>query len=446
MSTKKTKQLAVTGTLLILSVAASAWAQKKITVPKDFSSIQAALNVAEEGDTVFVRKGLYKENITLVDDVALVGEDMLTTIIDGRRKGPVVAGADGASITGFTIRNGKTGILCKNTRPIIDRNLIIDNKGTGIHALVTLPDITNNIIYRNEWTGIFLESVRGTRTSISNNVILENGYNGIFGAGRTEVLVRNNIFSGNKQYGIFLVPDSRRVRITNNNFYNNRVQYNSNADNETVRQSNISVAPQFSSPGYPKFDYSLRPSSLCKGRGEDGADIGIAAVGAKAAPVNMASQQAEEETAFSQSYQKSYNDPVPAPSYGPPQEQSVPEPEGKPMEITETVVLRGVNFRTESDEFLDESYEELNKIYASLMYYPNLRVEIAGHTDNQGKDDFNMSLSLRRARAVMNYFVSHGIAQNRIRARGYGKERPISSNETAEGRAANRRVEVIPLK
>jgi len=68
------------------------------------------------------------------DNVVLMGQEMLKTIIDGSRKGPCVIGADGATITNFTIRNGTTGILCKNTRPTIVRNLIIDNKGAGIHG------------------------------------------------------------------------------------------------------------------------------------------------------------------------------------------------------------------------------------------------------------------------------------------------------------------------
>ncbi|MDR2728406.1 MAG: OmpA family protein [Chitinispirillales bacterium] len=442
MSTKKTKQLAAAMCLLLLTAVATAWAQKKITVPKDFSTIQKALGEAEEGDTVFVRKGVYRENITLTDDVALIGEDMLTTIIDGRRKGPVVVGADGALITGFTIQNGTTGILCKNTRPTIDRNLVIDNKGTGIHALVTLPDITNNIIYRNEWTGIFLEAVRGTRTSISNNVIQENGYSGIFGANRTEVLVRNNVLSGNKQFGIFLGPEARRTRIINNNFYKNRLHYNANADNESVRQINISVSPQFKSPGYPNFDYTLGSSSECRGRGEDGADIGIAALGTKQAPVKTVSP---EEQAYAAAAAEAFGgNQGSAASYEAPAQDSFAGVD-VPAAITQTVILHGLTFfGSESAEIDEASYPVLDNIYNALVYYPDLKIEIAGHTDNQGADDFNMSLSLSRARSVMNYLVSRGISSDRIRARGYGKERPIESNETADGRAANRRVEVIP--
>ena len=204
---------------LIVALMNNVFAGRKIIVPQDFPSIHAALTEADQGDTVFVSNGIYKENIALADNVVLMGQDMLKTIIDGQRKAPCVLGADGATITNFTIQNGTTGILCKNTRPIISRNLIIDNKGAGIHALISLPEISNNIIYRNEWTGIFLESCRATRTSIDHNVIVENGYCGIFCAHRTEVLIRNNIFAENKQYGVYVAPQSRKTRIIYNNFF-----------------------------------------------------------------------------------------------------------------------------------------------------------------------------------------------------------------------------------
>jgi len=435
--------------LLFFAAAVTIWAQqKKITVPNDFPTIQRALGEADEGDTVYVRNGVYKENITLVDDVILMGQDKKSTIIDGRRKAPVVMGADGAVIANFTIRNGTTGILCKNTRPIIRDNIIMDNKGTGVHALVTLPDITNNVIYRNLWTGIFLESVRGTRTSISHNVIMENGYGGIFGANRTEVLVRNNIIYGNKQYGIFLGPEARKTRIVGNNVYKNRQPFNQNADNQSTRQQNISADPQFTNLAL--LNFNVKSNSPCKGKGEEGADIGLSETIVAAAPDSKFKASGELDDYFPSSgssdsdyEQESYDQPTP--SYEP------PPPAGEaPMEITETIVLHGVNFKTtfgsESAELDEGSYEVLDMVYTSLAYYTNLRIEVAGHTDNQGGDDFNRKLSLDRARAVMNYLVGKGIDRSRIRARGYGMDRPVASNSTEEGRANNRRVEVIPLK
>ena len=139
----------------LLLIAGSAVEGAKLVVPRDFKSIHAALGEAEEGDTVFVLKGVYFENIALQDNVVLLGENTRETIIDGSRKAPCILGANGAVVSHFTITNGTTGILCRNTRPIITSNLIINNKGAGIRAQISLPDVVNNIIVNNNWTGIF---------------------------------------------------------------------------------------------------------------------------------------------------------------------------------------------------------------------------------------------------------------------------------------------------
>jgi OOP family OmpA-OmpF porin len=77
-----------------------------------------------------------------------------------------------------------------------------------------------------------------------------------------------------------------------------------------------------------------------------------------------------------------------------------------------------------------------------LKRNPDLIIEIAGHTDSQGGDDYNQGLSERRAQAVLDYFVSHGVNPGNITVRGYGESEPVADNSTREGRAANRRVEL----
>jgi outer membrane protein OmpA-like peptidoglycan-associated protein len=436
--------------LAVAAVCASA--QKRISVPKDFPTIQKALSEAVEGDTVYVRNGVYYENITMSDDVVLIGQDKKSTIIDGRRKGPAVTGADGAVLTGFTVRNGRTGILCKNTRPIITNNIVIDNKGTGIHALVTLPDITNNVVYRNEWTGIFLESVRGTRTSISHNVIMENGYSGIFCANRTEVLIRNNILFGNKQYGVFGGPEARKSRLIGNDIYANRLPFNDNMDNQTTRQQNISVDPQFVGAGFPRHNYNIKPGSPCRGKGEEGADIGLSeSVAAVTALPEKEKAASELDQYFGPSTSQPSYSSAPdygggSPSYGDGGGSSYGSGGGSygasgssaPTRIASSMTLQGVNFTYGGDELMPESYPALDMIYESLAYYPNVRVEVAGHTDEAGDEDANKSLSMKRARAVVNYFVSKGIPRERVTARGYGMERPAAG--------ANSRIEVVPLR
>lgn len=485
---------------LLLAVVFLASAGRKIIVPRDFPTIHAALGESDAGDTIFVSRGVYNENIALADNVVLQGEDQLKTIIDGKRLGPCVIGADGAVIRNFTIKNGLTGVLCKNTRPTIERNLIIDNKGAGIHALITLPDINNNIIYRNEWTGIFLESVRSTRTSIDHNVILENGYCGIFCAHRTEVLARNNILTANKQYGIFVAPEAHKTRIINNNIYGNRLPNNGDA---VVQPNNIQKPPNFIAAGHPAFNYFVKPVSPCKGKGENGTDIGLIT---EQMVVVMATDRdgdgipdevdqcpdvPEDKDGFEDqdgcpdfdndkdgiydAQDQCPNDPEDRDGFQdldgcpdtdndkdgitdaldkcPNQPETLNSykdedgcPDEKPVEIKQTMTLTGVNFKTASAELLEESYFMLEKVYNSLEAFSNVRVEIGGHTDNQGGDSYNMALSNDRAKAVMNYLVERGISADRITARGYGKTRPVASNDTPEGRAKNRRVEVVPVK
>jgi len=79
----------------------------------------------------------------------------------------------------------------------------------------------------------------------------------------------------------------------------------------------------------------------------------------------------------------------------------------------------------------------------ALRDNPSLHVVVEGHTDSVGSDSYNHKLSERRAKAVRDYLVREGIDASRITTRGYGKSRPVASNDTAEGRAENRRAEII---
>ena len=79
---------------------------------------------------------------------------------------------------------------------------------------------------------------------------------------------------------------------------------------------------------------------------------------------------------------------------------------------------------------------------ASLKAWPEVRVEVGGHTDSSGPAELNRNLSQQRAESVRQYLIDAGVAPGRITAVGYGEDRPIADNSTAEGRAANRRVEL----
>jgi outer membrane protein OmpA-like peptidoglycan-associated protein len=87
--------------------------------------------------------------------------------------------------------------------------------------------------------------------------------------------------------------------------------------------------------------------------------------------------------------------------------------------------------------------EKLAKVSGILLAYPTLRMEVEGHTDSVGTDDYNLQLSQRRADAVRDYLVSNGIAMANVQSVGLGKAAPVASNDTAEGRQQNRRVEMV---
>jgi len=105
--------------------------------------------------------------------------------------------------------------------------------------------------------------------------------------------------------------------------------------------------------------------------------------------------------------------------------------------------LSDVLFRSGSFELLPAARERLAKVSGIVLAYPSLHVAVEGHTDSIGSDDYNQNLSEQRAEAVRDYFVQQGISSANLEAHGYGKTEPIASNDTAEGRQQNRRVELV---
>jgi OOP family OmpA-OmpF porin len=99
-----------------------------------------------------------------------------------------------------------------------------------------------------------------------------------------------------------------------------------------------------------------------------------------------------------------------------------------------------VFFDTNSAVLKAESFAELDNMAKFLADVPNARGEVEGHTDSQGADAYNQALSQRRAEAVRKYLVDKGVAGDRLQARGYGESKPEADNNTADGRAQNRRV------
>jgi outer membrane protein OmpA-like peptidoglycan-associated protein len=105
--------------------------------------------------------------------------------------------------------------------------------------------------------------------------------------------------------------------------------------------------------------------------------------------------------------------------------------------------MSDVLFKTGSFELLGGARERLAKVSGIVLAYPGLHLDVEGHTDSVGTDDYNLTLSQKRAQAVRDYLVQQGISDGSIVARGLGKAGPVASNDTPEGRQQNRRVELV---
>jgi len=105
-------------------------------------------------------------------------------------------------------------------------------------------------------------------------------------------------------------------------------------------------------------------------------------------------------------------------------------------------VLDGVNFHSNSADLTDQSIEILGGVTEKLRSCETTRILVAAHTDSQGSAEYNQALSERRARTVAKFLGSNGISYSRLRAKSFGERVPIDTNETAEGRSRNRRVEL----
>jgi outer membrane protein OmpA-like peptidoglycan-associated protein len=113
------------------------------------------------------------------------------------------------------------------------------------------------------------------------------------------------------------------------------------------------------------------------------------------------------------------------------------------LAATGKVELYGIYFDSDSAVPRPESEKTLNEILAVLTNQPSLKLMVAGHTDSTNTDEYNLRLSQKRAEAVVSWMVSHGVAAERLTAKGFGKSQPVADNATAAGRALNRRVELI---
>jgi len=496
------KLVLITAGAMLLSGTAMA---KNINVPGDFAKIADALGNADAGDTILVKRGVYNENITLIMGVVLKGEDPLTTIIDGGRRGPTVMGTSGAEMSHFTVRNGLEGILCENAAPYIHHCYVIDNHATGIGAFISLPWLRNNVVYGNRWSGILAWGAKSLDAFVEQNVVLRNGYSGLALKGPTNIIARNNIFMENHYYGVFADPAAGQTKVEYNNIYKNYYPFNQFIK---VNRTNVSLDPKFVSPSLGKPNFFCQSTSPMLKRGKGKLDIGLTATDV------VKEEEAAEETRNPDTDGDGLCDPwvseeglaekyaamcsgfdncpeEPEDFDGFQDDDGCPDPDndrdglcdpwveakgmlaqnahickgvdlcpdqsetlnnykdddGCPDEVPQppkkVFVLDGVNFESGKSTITQDSYISLMKVVDIMETFPESTFEIVGHTDNVGNKDKNMTLSADRASAVKNFLVEKGINESRMTTKGLGDTKPVASNKTPEGRAQNRRIEFI---
>jgi outer membrane protein OmpA-like peptidoglycan-associated protein len=123
-----------------------------------------------------------------------------------------------------------------------------------------------------------------------------------------------------------------------------------------------------------------------------------------------------------------------------------PPPPPEPEPVAERIVLRGVNFDFDKSEIRPDAAVILDEAASMLSGRQDVVVRVQGHTDATGPEAYNQSLSEQRAASVRKYLVNNGIAASRLTSAGLGESQPIATNDTREGRALNRRVELQVLE
>lgn len=117
-----------------------------------------------------------------------------------------------------------------------------------------------------------------------------------------------------------------------------------------------------------------------------------------------------------------------------------------PRPATGAWILRGVNFKFDSDELTPESRQILDSVAKTLRENPQQALEVRGHASAEGSGPYNLDLSTRRARAVHSYLLKQGVDSSLLSYQGYGESRPLAPNTTEPGRILNRRVELSPVQ
>ena len=192
-----------------------------IYVPDDYAKIQWAIDNATAGDTIIVRDGVYYENVVIDKSLTLKSENgSASCILDASGEGDVIAiTADGATLEGFTVKNGSTGIKITSNNNVIGNNTITSNTNSGIYLQSSSGNIiiSNTVAFNNY--GIYLSF--SSNNTIANNII-KNNYHGIHLESLSNTTAITNNIIENNTYGVYLL-DSISITLSNNTMTENSI-------------------------------------------------------------------------------------------------------------------------------------------------------------------------------------------------------------------------------
>jgi parallel beta-helix repeat protein len=217
----------------------------RVDVPSDFPTIQAAINNATDGETVFVHNGVYNENIVVNRTVALVGEDMERTIVDANSVGtPVRILAGGASLANFTVRGGgssgyESGVFIEASFCNITNNIVVGDGPAGIYLNKSANVfLSGNIVKQNEGDGVVL--VQSANNSLLGNTVTQNEFAFHLYAS-DENVISNNTLTENNLGGIALFYSSGNRLVSNAVTANNGtgIILDYSSDNNTLSMNTI---------------------------------------------------------------------------------------------------------------------------------------------------------------------------------------------------------------
>jgi hypothetical protein len=238
-----------------------------ISVPSNgIPTIAKAISKAQSGDTVWVEKGIYQENLFVGPGITLMSRSIYGAVIDGGGRGVSVTMASNCAINGFEIRNGSIGVFSSSAGNRILKCRITGNSQSGIMSVGNVPMIEDNIIAYNKGSGIQGWDVRSTMATINHNTIAYNSNHGLSLGGNSSIILENNIIAFNSQFAIKAEPLTVKITMTKNDVYENTTPTGS------LPVDNLAADPLFIEP--LKMNFAMDKKSQCIGAGTDQKNIG----------------------------------------------------------------------------------------------------------------------------------------------------------------------------